>query len=144
MKMTIADQKAYPKMAYYVRVDLPQVAGVRSIVAALKKIGGVSKQTITNALRWNHGPEIKVTALVGAFGEFTPDSKSNEIRVDRKVVQDFEAGKGRRVAHAGGVYLLGVTLLHEATHWADDQDGVDRPGEEGEELEKLLYGNVIY
>jgi hypothetical protein len=117
---------------------------VREIVAAFNKIGGVSKKTIENALRWYHGPEIKVTALYGAYGEFTPDSKSNEIRVDAKVVQDFEAGKSQRVARAGGVYLLGVTLLHELIHWADDQDGVDRPGEEGEQFEKLMYGNVIY
>ena len=41
------------------------------------------------------------------------------------------------------VYLVGVTILHELTHWGDDQDGVDRPGEEGEEFEIKVYGKVI-
>ena len=57
---------------------------------------------------------------------------------------EFEAGRGRRVVRAGHAYLVGVTLLHEMTHWADDQDGVDRPGEEGEEFERAMYGSVIH
>jgi len=35
---------------------------------------------------------------------------------------------------------LGVTLLYELVHW----DGIDRPGEEGEEFERLVYGSVIH
>jgi len=47
------------------------------------------------------------------------------------------------------VYLVGVTILHELTHWADAQDGVDDavPGdpsnEEGEAYEKGVYGEVL-
>lgn len=60
------------------------------------------------------------------------------------MVDEFEAGKGKRVARAGDVYLVGVTLLHELVHWGDDQDGIDRPGAEGEEFERLIYGSVIH
>lgn len=58
-------------------------------------------------------------------------------------MQEFENGGGIRKARNGNVYLIGVTLLHELIHWCDDQDRIDRPGEEGEEFENLVYGNVI-
>ena len=143
MKMAALDIKKYPKLAYYVRVNVPDVINVATIVGAFKKIGGINRATLKNALAWNHGPSIKITPLVGEFGEFTPDEHSNEIRIDQSMVEDFEKGKGRRVVHAGNVYLVGVTLLHELTHWADDQDGIDRAGEEGEEFERAMYGHVV-
>ena len=65
-------------------------------------------------------------------------------------VKEFEAGKGlRKTAHGHMVFLVGVTLLHELTHWADDQDGVDDPvpgdptNEEGEEFERRVYGGIV-
>lgn len=143
MRMTMADIQAYPKLAYYVKNDIPSLLQVPAVVSAINRIGQINKARLTMALAWGHGPQIKVTAIAGAFGEFTPNSKSNEIRIDRQLVMEFEAGRGRRVARAGGVYLVGATLLHELVHWGDDQDGIDRPGEEGEEFERLLYGSVI-
>jgi hypothetical protein len=142
--MTATDVRSYPKLAFYVRNDLPQVLRVPAIVAAFAKIGGVARPSLQAALRWNSGPSIKVTVLVGALGEFSPGIKSQEIRIARSMVADFEAGKGQRAARAGSVYLVGVTLLHELVHWADDQDGIDRSGEEGEEFERALYGGVIH
>jgi len=141
--MDALDIKKYPKLAYYVRVNVPDVIHVASIVGAFKRIGGINRATLKTALAWNSRPSIKITPLVGAFGEFTPDEHSNEIRIDQSMVEDFEKGKGRRVVHAGNVFLVGVTLLHELTHCADDQDGIDRAGEEGEEFEKAMYGGVV-
>jgi hypothetical protein len=144
MKMTAEDIRKYPKLAYYVKVNIPQVATVPAIVSAFAKIGGISRPTIATAIKWGIGPSIKITDLVGAFGEFTPETGSQEIRIDRRLVEEFEAGKGRRTARAGNVFLVGVTLLHELTHWADDRDGIDRAGEEGEEFERAMYGKVMY
>ena len=143
MKMSSNDVKKYPKLAYYVRVNIPQILKVAAIVNAFATIGGINRATLRGALAWGAGPTINITKLTGAFGEFTPGSKSQEIRIDKKIIADFEAGKGKRLAHAGSVYLVGVTLLHELTHWADDQDGIDRSGEEGEEFERAMYGKVI-
>jgi len=143
VKMDPLDIRKFPKLAYYVRVNIPEVIHVAAIVSAFKRIGGINRATLRNALAWNAGPSIKITELDGEFGEFTPDEHSNEIRIDRSMVEDFEKGKGRRAVHAGSVYLVGVTLLHELTHWADDQDGIDRPGEEGEEFERAMYGKVV-
>ncbi len=144
MRMLPVDIKSYPRLAYYVRNDLPQIMRVPSIVAAMSRIGQLNRAKLSMAVRWNYGPQIRVTPLVGAYGEFTPNISSNEIRIDTNVVRNFEAGRGRRVARAGNVYLVGVTLLHELVHWGDDQDGVDRPGEEGAEFERLIYGSVIH
>jgi hypothetical protein len=95
-----ADMKKYPKLAYYVRVNIPQVINVPAIVKAFKKIGGIDRPTMKAALHWGALPSITVTDLVAALGEFTPDSGSNEIPVDTKVVKDFGAGEGVRVAQA--------------------------------------------
>lgn len=143
MRLKSSDIKKYPKLAYYVKYNIPQVIHTSPIIIAFKKIGGLKKNKIQQALKWQIGPQIKITNLSRAYGEFTPNSNSNEIRIDIKLVEQFEKGKGVRLARAGNVYLIGVTILHELVHWADDQNGIDRPGEEGEEFEKLIYGKVI-
>ena len=143
MKMSAADQASFPKLKYYVRNNLPQVANIPIIRGAMLEIAQLNHSKLKAALAWGNEPTLKVTILAGAFGEFTPDIGSNEIRLDTRMVQEFEAGRGLRNAKAGRVFLVGVTILHELTHWGDDQDGVDRPGEEGEEFEIKVYGRVI-
>lgn len=144
MKMLNADVVLYKKFASYVKKELPKVAANKTIAKALLEIGQLDGATLKRALKWGEGPDIKIVPLAGAFGEFTPDVHSNEIRIDKAVVEDFEAGRGQRRTRTGAtVALAGVTLLHELTHWGDDKDGVDRPGEEGEEFETRVYGQVI-
>src|SRR5262245_4328060 len=143
MKMTGGDQANFPKLAQYVRYRLPEVANVPIIRGAMFEIAQLTHATLKQALAWGNEPTLKVTKLASAVGEFTPDVGSNEIRLDTDMVQEFEAGRGWRNAKAGRVLLVGVTILHELTHWGDDQDGVDRPGEEGEEFEQKVYGKVI-
>jgi hypothetical protein len=111
---------------------------------ALEKIGQLDRATLQRAVKWGDGPDLRIADLVGAYGEFTPDSKSNEIRINRKLVEDFEAGRDVRKTKSGkSVSLAGVTVLHELAHWGDDKDGIDRAGEEGEEFEKRVYGRVV-
>ena len=105
---------------------LPGVMHVPSVVHALNKIGQINRAKLRIALIWRMGAQIKVTNLHGALGQFTPNIGSNEIRVDTALARDLEAGKGKRVAGAGNVYVLGVTLLHELVHWAG-RSGQDRP-----------------
>ncbi len=153
MQMKNADLVRYSKFAYYVRVNLPQVADVPAIVQAFQKYGQINRTTLKRALKWGQGPEIKITQLKDdegndLYGEFTPDINSNEIRIDTDVVEEFEAGRGILKTKSGkDVYLAGVTLLHELIHWADDQDGIDWKGgvddEEGAQFERDVYGQVI-
>lgn len=144
MRLLQSDIKKYPKLAYYVKINLPQIMNIPSIVTQMDKIANLDKVKLRSALTWNRGPSIKITNLNNAFGEFTPGIHSNEIRIKTSLVTDFENGRDRRIARAGNVYLVGVTLLHELVHWGDDQNGIDRPNEEGEEFERAIYGNVIY
>lgn len=143
MRLSPVDVRRYPKFAHYVKNDLPKIIRVPSITQAMNSIAQLNRAKFQLALSWNANPSIKITNLVGALGEFTPNIGSNEIRLDTSIITDFEAGRGRKVARAGNVYLVGVTLLHELVHWGDDQDGIDRPGEEGNEFERLAYGAVI-
>lgn len=145
MQMSAGDIKKFPKFAAYVSTKMPEVRSIGVIISTIQRLAGtIDRATITNALVWGRGPMIKVVKDLGADGEFTPDIGSNEIRIDEKRVLDFEKGKGLvRTGHGKLVYLVGVILLHELTHWADDQDGVDTPGEEGWQFEDAVYGGII-
>ncbi|ARO87979.1 hypothetical protein EBAPG3_009480 [Nitrosospira lacus] len=155
MKMDDATIKQYPKFHYYVRVNMPDVANVKAIISQIRKLSGAtSRNTIMNALKWGKNPAIKVVpnlvcAGVKAYGCYSWGS--DELQIDEDLVKDFEAGKGI-VKNASGkrVYLVGATLLHELTHWADAQDGgVDDPvpgdptNEEGNAYEKGVYGKIL-
>lgn len=145
MLMSAEDRRRFPKLAYYVKNNLPGVIYVPVIASALNRIGQINHARLRLALRWGGLPSVLVTDLPpGTLGEFSPDSNSQELRISRAMVEEFEGGRGIRVTPRGGrVFLVGVTILHELVHWGDDQDGIDRPGEEGEEFERAVYGGVI-
>jgi len=138
------DRTRYPKFSHYVKNDLPKIIDVPLIVSAMAKIGQLNRHKLKLALTWGFRPELSVVQLEGAYGEFTPNSHSNEIRIDQALVENFERNIGIRYVNNKNVYLVGVTILHELVHWGDDQDGVDRPGEEGAEFERAIYGRVIF
>ena len=146
--------KTYPKLHYYLKINMPQVAEVNTIVSAIQKLAGkTTRKTIEDAMKWGQGPLVTVvTNLVcsgiKAYGCYSWGS--NELQIDKKLVLDFESGKGLVATKSGKkVYLVGVTLLHELTHWADAQDGIDDAvagdpsNEEGNAYEKGVYGDVL-
>ena len=144
MQMSAGDIKKFPKFAAYVSTKLPEVRSIGAIISAIQKFAGtIDRATIKEALVWGKGPEIKIVSGLGADGEFTPDVGSNEIRIDEQRVKDFEGGKGLGRTGTGKlIFMVGVILLHELTHWADDQDGVDTAGEEGFSFENEVYGGI--
>jgi len=133
----------YKKFHKYVSLKMPEVRNVVAILDGIRgQAGTITKARIKEALEWGKGPMIKVEVMSVA-GEFTPGT--NEIRIRKQRVDEFEAGRGLVTAPNGKlVYYVGVILLHELTHWADDQDGVDNPLEEGDEFEKAMYGGVVH
>ncbi len=144
MKMIHQDQVKYPKFTQYVRYALPQVVESKAIVAAFQKYGQIDRATLKRALKWDNEPHITIKALVGAVGLFDFSVDANEINIHDGIVQEFEDGHGlRKTKYDKKVYLVGVTLLHELVHWADNLDGIDFPDEEGEQFEKDVYGQVI-
>lgn len=144
MIMTRADQTSFPKFTRYVRYSLPAVVDVKSIVAAFAKYGQIDRATLKRALTWGNEPHITIREFPGAIGLFNGSVDADEINIHTRIVRSFEDGHGlRRNKWGAGVYLVGVTLLHELTHWADNRDGIDFPDEEGEQFEKDVYGMVI-
>jgi len=154
MKIDAATIKKYPKFTYYLQVNMPEIANIKAIISVIKKLSGTtSRATIKKALKWGQLPTIKVVpnlvcAGVKAYGCYSWGS--DEIKIDEGMVKDFESGKGKAINSEGKkVYLVGATLLHELTHWADAKDGVDDPvpkdptNEEGNAFEKGVYGKVL-
>lgn len=144
MIMTKVDQTTYPKFTRYVRYSLPMVVDVKPIVAAFAKYGQIDRATLKRALAWGNKPSITIKELTGAIGLFNASVDPDVINIHTRIVKEFENGNGVRKNKWGkGVYLVGVTLLHELIHWADNLDGTDFPDEEGEQFEKDVYGMVI-
>jgi hypothetical protein len=154
MKMDGATIAKYPRFHHYVKVDIPQVATVKAIISQIKRLAGrTPTATIQAGLKYGNDPLVSVVpaltcAGVVAYGCYAWGS--NEIKIDEDIVKEFEAGRGKfHTTHGKLVYLVGVTLLHELTHWADAQDGVDDavPGdpanEEGNAYEKGVYGKIM-
>jgi len=81
------------------------------------------------------GPEIQVRDLsaMNAYGLYD-HTTPNVIYVDEQLKVDAEAG------NAAAQMVLAATIVHETTHWADEQDGTDTPGEEGCAMETWIYG----
>jgi len=146
MRMDPQDIKDHRKLYYYVSTNIPQVREMPNILRALKKFSGnTSEEAIKDALLWNKDPLIQLVPdlvcggvdAVGCYGV-----NSNIIQVEQAVVDEFEAGKGlRRTAYGKLVYLVGVTLLHELCHWANDGTGADDLTHE--KFEQALYGQII-
>jgi hypothetical protein len=81
-----------------------------------------------------------ICAGVAASGCFTRGITTIKIKQER--VEEFEKGKGLKHTASGKlVYFVGVTLLHEYCHWANDGTGKDDLTHE--KFEQALYGKVI-
>ena len=146
MKMNPQDIKDFPQFHEYVSVRIPQVGGMSFIMNAFKKFSGNnSEEKIKEALLWNKGPTIElvqglICAGVAASGCYTQGV--NKLRIKKERVQEFEDGKGLKHTASGKlVYYVGVTLLHELCHWAND--GTGQPDLTHEKFEQTLYGKVI-
>ena len=135
MKLTKTDEKLYPNLYSYLKKDVPKLIGHAKVSRALRKYGQIKKFGLLIVLNYGTGPLVRVTSLAGACGEFTPNAKSNELRLHKSLVERFEKSSKDRVL----LQTVGATVLHELVHWGDDQDGVDYPGEEGELFEKHVY-----
>lgn len=146
MKMDPTDGKNYPKFRQYVSTMIPTVRKMPFIINALKKFSGNNSEAkIKEALEWNKGPTIKLVSglmcgTVSAVGCYTDGVDVIEIEED--TVKEFEAGKGLRKTASGKlVYYVGVTLLHELCHWANDGTGAE--DQTHTKFEQTLYGKVI-
>ena len=146
MKMLPGDIRDFPQFRQYVSVAIPTVRNMTFIINAIKKFSGNNNEAkIKRALEWNRGPTIVlvpglVCGGVNASGCYNPGVDQIEIKKER--VEQFEAGGGvKHTANGRLVYFVGVTLLHELCHWANDGTGADDLTHE--KFEQTLYGKVI-
>lgn len=134
-------EKDYPKLTNYLKNSVQEIADNPTIIKALAEYGQLSEADVKKALTWGEGPTIKVTPLKGANGEFSPGIGSDELRINTKIVEQLENATGDD--RDAALLLVGSTILHEYTHYGDDQDGKDYPGEEGQKFEEKVYGRDI-
>jgi hypothetical protein len=141
-------QKAYPRAAAFVKNEMPRVANDARVARNLKTYGtntGPTARDVAKDVAWGSGPTVKFKAM-GANGQFSPGIGSTELRIKESIAKDYQNEKdaGRLPAHE---LFLESTILHEYTHYLDDQDGVDftggAAGEEGQEFEEATYGTDI-
>ena len=145
-EMDASQAQKYQRLAQYLKNGIQEIANNPKVMGALMTYGQFSKQSIINDLKWGKGPKVNVTALNGAYGEFTPGIGSKELRLNEKYVKQLETATG--ADRDALLFLIAVTLLHKYTHYGDDQDGIDYigavgNGEEGNAFELTAYGQII-
>lgn len=104
MRMSDDDKRHFRKLAYYVRVNIPQVINVPKIVKNLKKFGNLTTTEIRHALTWGNLPLIMIKDLSNfqcsvqsANGCFDP-ANPGQVELDTGRAQEFEddAYRGRQ------------------------------------------------
>lgn len=95
------------------------------------------------------GPELKDSDLVGEYGVYKGDSGGSETQFEMDTDIWNGCGEGATEQQKKNtVIIMAVTILHETAHWKDDvkknsDDDTDTEGEEGNQLEKDLFGGII-
>lgn len=95
------------------------------------------------------GPELKNKDLVDAYGQYDGDAGGSE--TEFAIANAIWDGCGENATEEqkkNTILIMAVTILHETAHWKDDvkkypQDDTDTPGEEGNQLERDIFGGVI-
>ncbi|HRF79834.1 MAG TPA: RHS repeat-associated core domain-containing protein, partial [Flavobacteriales bacterium] len=140
-------ESRYPRLTNYLKHGIQDITNNPKIMRALMKHSELSEAQIKEALKYGEGPTIRSAALEGGYGEFSPGIGSDELRISSTLLDKLESASG--ADRESTLFLAGVTILHEFTHYGDDQDGVQqvdasgRKIEEGNAFERDAYGAVI-
>ncbi|MDD2797384.1 MAG: hypothetical protein PHV20_02200 [Bacteroidales bacterium] len=130
--------KQYPKIAYYLKNNIQSIISNKRIMAGLLKFGQLSANNVADAVKWGKGPKIVASSMDGKNGSFTPFVGSNILNINKNILNKLETALITDSEET--LLFVASTILHEYTHFGDDQDGVDYPGEEGELFEEFVYG----
>jgi hypothetical protein len=141
----------YPKLTNYLQNSIQSIAEVPKIMNALSTYGCMDKAEIVGALAWNSGPIIdiidinnepryfgKIPSASGLYDKTIPD----RIFLDRNLVEEFELSTDP-LENESLLFFIGVTILHEFTHYGDNNNGCNFPGEEGTLFEEAAYGRTV-
>jgi RHS repeat-associated protein len=125
----------YPKAAKFIE---SQFARNQKEYNSFKKYGQADKKAVDKALTKGQGPTVSTYKDMGTTnGTFSPGIGSQTLNISDYVLGKFEVGD------PGARLLLESTLKHELTHYFDDQNEMDYPGEEGKAFEQDVYGQDV-
>jgi RHS repeat-associated protein len=131
----------YPLLTNYLKNNIAEILNSPEIMSALSTYGQLTSAEVKAALVWGEGPTIKITELESRNGRFISNIHSDELLLNKEIVDNLE--KALAENKQANLLLVTSTILHEFTHYGDDQDGSDYPGEEGTEFEKAVFGDDI-
>lgn len=139
------DAENYPRLKRYLQHRIQDILDNAHIMRGLLRYGQLSREDVERAVQWGSGPTISVQQLGETTnGSFSPNINSSELRIDLELVEQLQNANAGDLNAA--LLLVGSTVLHEFTHYGDDQDGVDYTeghGEEGQAFEEYTYGRDI-
>lgn len=151
MRLSVADQRRFPRLTEYVRRRMPEVLNVPIIVRNMRRFGSLTRAEFAHALTWGAGPLIVIVdhtantcggiaAVNGCFRHANPD----QFELNLDTVNNFETdpyGAGSDVNSRGQkVFIVGTTILHELCHWGNFAHGVTENTEQGVAFEVATYG----
>lgn len=143
-KMRDSDIARYPKFADFVANQMPNNINDPRLVHFLKVYGenkSENQRDIRKDLSWGNGPEIHPYSLSANKVSFHNNSGSEIIRLSRADIQGFE--KNETYQQNFHQLALESNILNGYTQFLDDQDGQDKWGKEGADLEKAEFGKDI-
>lgn len=149
----------YPALTNFLKNEIKSILENPEVMAALAEYGQMTVEDVTAALTWGSGPEIIISndfvyqvatdrtgqPIQSIWGE--TNREKGTITLSESKISNFEADQSRdgffpypfNIGHL----LIGVTVIHELTHYGDSQDGMNYLGEEGELAETAIFGELI-
>jgi len=137
-ELDAATIQKYPRLARYLQCCIQNITSDSRIMAGFSKFGQMSTNDVAKYLEWGKGPKIVPKAMSEKNGQFKPGIGSNILEINEKILNQLETALGS--SSNENLLLVISTILHEFTHYGDDQDGVDYPGEEGQLFEEFVWG----
>ncbi|HET6764257.1 MAG TPA: DUF4157 domain-containing protein, partial [Longimicrobiaceae bacterium] len=142
-RMTPDQQKLYPRMAAYVKDEMPKTANDEWLMKAVNDASrntGPKARTPRADLAWDAGPNLDVKPLKPReSGKHAEGSDTLQVSKDR--VETFEKEKDAAML-PGHELWLETTLLHEYVHFIADAREPDSE-EWGKEFEQKAYGQMV-
>ena len=135
--------KQYPRLNQYLQKGIQGILNNPAIMKALRIAGRFTNEQIKEMVKYGKGPTINVTQLEkGYYGLFNPGINSTTLNISEDIVNELEHAEGFDAVVS--LFLVGVTILHEFSHYGDDLAGnLERDREDGKVYEENAYGIVI-
>ena len=132
IRISPSTKRRFPKSSEYLGKYRPS----NRARGGYSRITGASNSYITGGFKPGSGPLVSPASprqLKKANGMYS----NGRIKINTDILSAFEKGA------PGSEAWLESTFLHEMTHYFDEEDGVDSPGDEGEQFEEWYFGEDI-